>query len=146
MQLDYYYMKAVYPSALAAQEAAPRITAFLARMHEASFYWRRAIGDESEQPLHDGFGDVIRTLGITRIKSGGSWRPVTNALRGPVSSLEWSGVITEGNVLMFEAPMPQHTNWDQLANALKKTFGATRAGWICELNSEIDYYPLITLK
>ncbi len=141
-----YYAKVKFGSEKQAQEALPKIEAFLKRVSEAENDWQsnRNGGKESDDVRRQKFPEVFEYL---KIETPENDRPpdysnyCAGLLDSPLSHDDGE-IFIRDNYVLFSGTLWHFAQWEPLMLAMKEHFGAIDAGYVSDEYAEPDYYSL----
>lgn len=143
-----YYAKVKFASEEKAQEALPKIEAFLKRVGEAEDDWQnnRNGGKESDDARRKKFPEVFEYLKIKPPESVNGRAPdysnyCAGSLDSPLSSDDGE-IFVQGNSVLFSGTVWHFADWQPLMLAMKEHFGAINSGYVSDEYNEPDFYSL----
>ena len=149
-----YYMRVRFADADAAEEAAPRIEAFLRRMKAAEDFWQAHRSEAGfESALREHFADVFEILPVPGSSQSQLYaNDPSNYYAGQLDSPAGATVEEDfdfeinphDNYVEFAGTVWHFADWELLTQAMKH-FGARAAGWVSDEYAEIDYYGMTAM-
>lgn len=143
-----YYAKVKFVSEEQAQEALPKIEAFLKRVSEAKNDWQgnRNGGKEADDARRQRFPEVFEYLKLEPPESKNGRPPdysnyCAGLLDSPLSSDDGE-IFVRDNCVLFSGTVWHFANWESLMDAMKEHFGAVNAGYVSDEYTESDLYEL----
>lgn len=151
-----YYCKIFFDSNQSAEQALPKINAFLKQGVNANDFWQyhrdQSNRDEFWVDFDSNFPEIGNYLRTVQVRSfaDGKVRPAfggdhDNDLAGLLDFGDESDIdrmSVHGNIIRYSAYVWHFADWDPMLDFIKRRYGAERYTW---LNDEyVDYFDLLT--